>query len=117
MSVIALGNCESIKAVIDSMYAELALARELYRPSAFWEFFNDKNLDHLRRCGVEHFKRTINQNYYNWLPTDFAEKQLLRLLDHWRASPTLKPLRARLDDTSHVETVVDNHALNTADKR
>ena len=78
---------------------------------------NDKNLDQLRRCGLEHFKRTVNQNYFNWLPTDFSDPQLLRLLDHWRKSPTLQPLRARLDDTSHVETIADANGLDTADKR
>jgi putative sugar O-methyltransferase len=48
------------------MMAELQTAPE-FLPSKFWSDINEKNLKMLKQDGIHNFKRTLAQNYYNWL--------------------------------------------------
>ncbi len=43
-----------------AMFDELTHAKPIYRPSAFWDWYIDKNLEQIERQGLERFKRTIN---------------------------------------------------------
>jgi len=52
----------------EKMMSCLMKAPELL-PSKFWEEINRKNLIMLEREGIDNFKRTVSQNYYNWLIT------------------------------------------------
>jgi putative sugar O-methyltransferase len=107
----------STQATIQQMFDELRTADPIFSPSAFWEHYNQKNLDQLSRLGIDRFKRTVNQNYYNWLPSDFSDHQLQQVVNHWRANPAIGPLQARLAEFEHLETVVDSNPLGTAEKR
>ncbi len=53
----------STQATIQQMFDELRTADPIFSPSAFWEHYNQKNLDQLSRLGIDRFKRTVNQNY------------------------------------------------------
>jgi putative sugar O-methyltransferase len=92
-------------ATLQAMFDEVRAAAPVYRPSAFWDHHNDHNLDQLRRLGLERFKRTVNQNYFNWLPADFHDNQLRNLVRAWAADPNMRPLRARMDEAPDVEVV------------
>jgi putative sugar O-methyltransferase len=48
------------------MMQELRNAPE-FLPSKFWEDLNKKNVRMLSLDGLERFKRTVSQNYFNWL--------------------------------------------------
>lgn len=83
------------------MMKELDAAPAIFRPSKYWEILNDKNIAQLRLNGFENFKRTINQNYFNWIPTDAEDNQIRRLTEFFHANPPETPLtvdyRASLD--------------------
>src|ERR1700727_400694 len=49
-----------------AMMQEVGNAPELL-PSKFWEDLNKINLRMLSQDGLERFKRTVSQNYFNWL--------------------------------------------------
>lgn len=38
-----------------------------YLPSKYWDSVCKKNIQMLRAYGINNFKRTVSQNYYNWL--------------------------------------------------
>jgi putative sugar O-methyltransferase len=62
-----------------------------------WEQLNALNTEQVERLGLPHFKRTVNQNYFNWLPTSLGDNQLRRVLRNWLQRPTLAPFRSRMD--------------------
>jgi putative sugar O-methyltransferase len=49
------------------MVAEVEKGSPLYRPSRFWKDLNEINSTMLRKHGLENFKRTVAQNYFNWM--------------------------------------------------
>jgi putative sugar O-methyltransferase len=85
------------------MFEEMALAPEVFRPSAFWQHLNEHNVEQLRRAGFSRFKRTINQNYFGWVPTTPADPQFRSVLRDWLAHPSGRPLAARLTSAGGVE--------------
>ena len=79
------------------MLREIANADPLYQPSVMWEQLNALNTDQIERLGLDHFKRSINQNYFNWLPTNLSDNQLRRTIWHWLERPSLAPFRSRME--------------------
>lgn len=85
------------------MWAEMEEAPDIVQPSSFWQEFNDCNLRQLDEAGFERFKRTINQNYFGWVPNGIRDDQLRALLRGWVRRPTSAVLSARLCDVSTLE--------------
>jgi len=54
-------------AILEVMEADYRAGDAVYHPSAFWGKLNALNTDWLRRDGLENFKRTVNNNYFNWM--------------------------------------------------
>lgn len=105
----------AIKAMLD----EIAVAPEVYRPSRFWSFFNEVNLEQLRRFGMHRFKRCVNQNYFNYVPLGITDPQLVGLIGYFlrsflRHPPLRGDLLARMDDPDRYG---GNGAPVTADRR
>lgn len=68
--------------ILSEMVKHVDGVEEVFRPSVFWATFKEANLAQLRASGLYHFKRTINQNYFNWIldgPSDNQFRSLLRL--------------------------------------
>jgi putative sugar O-methyltransferase len=40
---------------------------QIYRASKFWEMLCDLNISWLKADGIDNFKRTVNNNYFNWM--------------------------------------------------
>jgi putative sugar O-methyltransferase len=53
---------------------------ELLRPSKFWQRLVNTNLAMIATHGIDNFKRTVAQNYYNWLVTNPFDPQFRRAL-------------------------------------
>ena len=85
------------------MSAEVDSGPEIYRPSLFWTDLARRNADQLSSAGFGRFKRTINQNYFNWLITRPQDPQFRALLKGWLRHPTPAVLSARLIDGEGVE--------------
>jgi len=89
------------RAMLAEMQAELADAAAIYRPSRFWEQFGAANAAWLGWAGLENFKRTINQNYFNFVIRGFRDPRIRRSLalwrrTGWRRAGLAAPLRTRL---------------------
>lgn len=82
--------------VIEAMAKEVLNAKEVYQPSALWQFFNERNLEQLRRFGMSRFKRCVNQNYFNFVPLGPHDEQFRGLLWRWLRRPVLAPLRVAM---------------------
>lgn len=55
--------------LLDEMTRDHLSGTEIYRPSKHWEKLNELNTQWLRNDGLENFKRTVNNNYFNWMVT------------------------------------------------
>jgi putative sugar O-methyltransferase len=87
---------EAFHATVDEMMTELEKDSR-FLPSKFWRDINAKNLDMLVTQGLHNFKRTVSQNYYNWLITRVRDRQFRSALIFWILHPSLKPLSAQIE--------------------
>ena len=83
-----------------AMVDALANGPDIYKPSRFWADLNDKN-DAALGEDLNGFKRSINNNYFQWLPGDFADGQYNRLLRSWSEHPNGLPLNVVADSARH----------------
>jgi len=87
---------ESFHLIIDAMMVELEKDGR-FLPSDFWRDINKKNLDMITAEGLYNFKRTVSQNYYNWLITRVRDPQFRKALVYWLFHPSLRPLRTEIE--------------------
>lgn len=92
-----LSGAPSLPPELTAMIDHVNACEEEFRPSAFWDHFNQQNLRQLLDGGLENFKRTINQNYFNWLPATPADNQFRALLRLTADHPTADAFMAELD--------------------
>lgn len=59
---------------LPEMVSALCSAPEIHQPSHFWKKYAQLNLQQLQEAGLDNFKRTINQNYFNWVGGDLKEQ-------------------------------------------
>ena len=85
------------------MLEEMKGAPAIVQPSAYWEFLNELNLDQLAGSGFAEFKRTVNQNYFHFLPAGMGSDQFRTVLRRWLARPTGPVLSARVLDPGYFE--------------
>lgn len=61
----------NVNNVLEEMLHELELAPKLYRPSMFWENLNSAHIEHVKKHGLNNFKRSINRTYFHWGVSEF----------------------------------------------
>ncbi len=88
-----------------AMLAEIAESPELYRPSRFWDDLNQINQAMLDELGLENLKRTLAQNYFNWLITSRKDPQYLAIRKLWAKRPSLQPYLNRLEKPTLLTTL------------
>lgn len=96
---------------LELMQAEIAAADPLYQPSKFWDMLNEKNTWSIKR-NIHLFKRSINNNYFQWLPGSFEDVQVRNLVKFWHQHLSLIPIEVVSDsgagyDTERVKEVND----------
>lgn len=64
---------------IEQMKQELLASPTVYHPSAFWKTIGDVNERVLGWSGEANFKRTLNQNYFNFIPTSRDDARMTRM--------------------------------------
>jgi putative sugar O-methyltransferase len=89
-----------------SIVAEVDASPEIYRPSRFWDHLNSVNTQWLDDLGLANFKRTVAQNYYNWLIVSRRDPQFRAVVRQWLRSPTLRPLLTRMDPPEMLRTLI-----------
>ena len=88
---------------IRAMWAEMERAPKIVQPSDFWRLLNDRNTRQIDDEGFARFKRTVNQNYFSWIPHTLRDDQLRAMVISWLRHPTAAVLSARLGDVSTLE--------------
>ena len=91
------------------MWQEMSAAPEIVQPSDFWQSLNRRNADQLDEKGFGHFKRTVNQNYFGWIPHALRDDQFLAVLKAWLRRPTPRVFGVRLGDVSTLEAGSSRH--------
>jgi len=65
-------------ATLERMFAALDKGDEVFRPSAFWQTINARNVADLRESGLDNFKRTLARTYFTF--TFFTDSAQFRFL-------------------------------------
>lgn len=89
---------QAVAAMIEATRQDVAAGPEVYRPGDFWDQLIDQNLEMLQTHGIANFKRTVSNNYYNWLVTSLHDPQIQRAVRRWLERPSLAPLLNRLEE-------------------
>ena len=84
-----------------AMMRDLSTANVIYQPSTFWLNYVRRNLKQLRKRGVQNFKQTVNQNYFNWVGNELKEQMEILRADLGsdavaRASKAVRPFSSIL---------------------
>lgn len=77
---------------LDAMINDYEKSPEIYHASKFWDKLNKLNIKWLHEDGLENFKRTVNNNYFNWL-VNIRATHLLNLLGTFFSKNWLRPHR------------------------
>jgi putative sugar O-methyltransferase len=85
---------------LQEMWSEMEHAPPIVQPSDYWQSLNDRNRRQLDDEGFAHFKRTINMNYFGWVPHTLGDDQLRAVAISWMRHPVAGVLSARLGDSS-----------------
>jgi putative sugar O-methyltransferase len=95
---------EDVAATIETMRRHVLAGPEIYRPGAFWSELLETNLEMLRTEGIANFKRTVSNNYFNWMVSSPADPQVRAAIVRWLRRPRrlrveMEPIRGvRLSD-------------------
>lgn len=101
--------------IMSEMVEEINEAGHPFKPTEFWEDLNQKNLEQLNNHGLNNFKRTINQNYYNWLPQGFQDNQMVSLASFWAKELSLLPLNVKMKAPEFLDSAVTENMFTNKD--
>lgn len=105
-----------VAAWIEEMRRHVGAAPEIYRPGAFWSDLLVRNIEMLRASGIRNLKRTVANNYFNWLVVSWADPQLHGAVRHWLRRPRLAPLSARMEPARALRTILQDCAVDLSPK-
>lgn len=100
-----LGSAPKAEDALRAMVAETAASSDLYRPSRFWKDLNQINQTMLDELGLDNLKRTLAQNYFNWLITNKRDPQYQAVRRLWVRHPTLQPYFNKFEMPSLLRTL------------
>lgn len=90
---------------LSEMVADLSASPPVVQPSAYWQHINARNMEQLADAGFFHFKRSINQNYFAFVPCHYKDDQFRAVLRSWCRKPALPALLPRRIDTTGLQTI------------
>src|SRR5437763_241629 len=77
--------------VLDQMVADYLDGPAIYHASRFWEKINRMNVEWLKKDGINNFKRSVNNNYFNWMVSP-SSPYLVRTMKAFVGRHFLRPL-------------------------
>lgn len=104
-------NKEEMK-ILNDMIEVIRKSKSIYHPSLFWENLNKINLEQLQTSGYSNFKRTINQNYFNFLITSLIDNQFISIFLKWLKNPKLEILMSKFEGEKYIETFKHKFKFN-----
>ena len=69
----------------------------LMKASEYWDELNGDNIAKIQSEGILNFKRTVSQNYFNFIIANVQEGQFRALLASWAQNPDSTPLEVELN--------------------
>jgi putative sugar O-methyltransferase len=81
-----------------------------FMPSEFWSDLGIKNLRMLEQEGVENLKRTVSNNYFNWLIFTRKDPQYDNVFRQWKQRPSLRTLLFWVAGDRTVQTMLQTAA-------
>jgi len=90
---------------VAEMFADVAGGPAIMQPSEYWTHINAVNLKQLESDGFDRFKRSINQNYFAFVPTGAGDDQYDAVHAAWKTRPIPMALWPRTIDTTGLSTI------------
>ncbi len=88
---------------LPAMLAEMRDAPAIVQPSILWEELNEQNVSQLDQSGFGEFKRTVNGNYFQFIPAATPGSEQFRAVRRdFLRHPSPAPLRSRVIDAFEI---------------
>jgi len=81
---------------VNEMFEELQ-KNPIFLPSNLWKGINIQHSRMINEEGIENFKRTVSQNYYNWLITKVLSPIFINVFFRWLLHPNLRPFQSKIE--------------------
>ncbi|MCA3361654.1 MAG: putative sugar O-methyltransferase [Roseomonas sp.] len=98
---------DDLELSMTAMLAELEKDKD-FMPSEFWQNICKKNIQMIKTSGMQNFKRTISNNYFNWMIYSMRDPQFRNVVLTWLRSPRLSTFFFRFEGERSVQTVMEN---------
>ncbi len=95
---------DSVIREIERMQRDVASGPEIYRPGEFWTDLLARNIEMIRDSGIANLKRTVSNNYYNWLVTKQKDPQFRSAFAWLLRHPTSRPFLNEMEAVSGLST-------------
>lgn len=105
------GKADEQRSVLEEMVRHVGTQSEIFRPSRGWQYFEQRHGGQLAASGLANFKRTINQNYFNWILSGADDNQFKAVARLWAEAPSLDAFRVELFDYHDLEGFFDTNPL------
>lgn len=89
--------------ILQNMIQVIKKSKSIYRPSLFWENLNKINLKQLHTLGYSNFKRSINQNYFNFLVTNPLSNQFRSVFFKWLKNPKFEIFCSKFNKADNIK--------------
>jgi putative sugar O-methyltransferase len=99
-------NDDSMQAALREMAQEVEAGPAIYRPSNFWTDLGLVNGAMIHELGLENFKRTVAQNYFNWLVVSRHDSQFKSVLKSFLGRPNLRPFLNSMTPPALLRTTI-----------
>jgi putative sugar O-methyltransferase len=99
-------NDDSMPTALRDMAREVEAGPAIYRPSNFWKDLGSVNGDMIHELGLDNFKRTVAQNYFNWLVINRHDGQFKSVLKSFLRRPNLQPLLNKMTPPELLRTTI-----------
>ncbi|MBT8562122.1 putative sugar O-methyltransferase [Polynucleobacter paneuropaeus] len=118
-------SIESAKKIIDSIISKLLINKNLneklretiedldkffskeLKLNKFWSKLSSINKKYLIHNGIDNFKVTVNNNYFQWLPGDYKDNQVSALFKYWSNNLNNVPIEI-ISETKILDNVTKN---------
>ena len=89
--------------ILNDMVEVIKKSDHIYHPSLFWEKLSKLNLEQLQTSGYSNFKRSVSQNYFNFLVMNPLNNQFRNLFLKWMKNPKLKIFASKFEGDKYIQ--------------
>lgn len=83
----------------------------IYLPSNFWSHVNRLNIEMIEKLGSDNFKRTVSQNYFNWLIRNPWDLKFVKTIFKWFRRPSFSIFGGKIENQVEIMLITHENSI------